>query len=148
MVFVLLLALAQETVAIPDTKLKFELAAVPGGKVTLGDEKTRQVELQPFQMGTREVTWAEFNAFRFSKDLDAVTRPTQADSYFGDAGVPPEFLQPKRPLTNVRWHSAAMYCEWLSRRTGRYFRLPTEAEWEAAARAGSDKPSPEAPDDV
>jgi formylglycine-generating enzyme required for sulfatase activity len=148
----------KETVDIPGTKLKVDLVGIPGGKAVLGspegdkdrkpDEKRRDVELRPFQIGAREVIWAEFNTFRFGKDLDAVTRPTNADSYFGDAGIPKEFLEAKRPLTNVRWHSAVMYCEWLSKKTGRSFRLPTEAEWEYAARAGSDKPAPEALDDV
>lgn len=128
----------RETVEIPGTKLKFEVVSLPGGK-----------DLRPFKLGVRELTWAEFNAFHTNpKDVDGVTRPTHADSYFGDAGIPKEFLEPKRPLTNVRWHSAVMYCEWLSRKTGAYYRLPTESEWEAAARAGSDKDGPEAPDAV
>lgn len=137
---------AVETVDIPGTKLKFELVAVPGGKATVGspDGKERALELKPFKLGARELSWAEFNAFHTNpKDIDAVTRPTHADSYFGDAGIPKEFLEAKRPLTNVRWHSAVMYCEWLSRKTGAYYRLPTEAEWEHAARAGSDKPGPD-----
>jgi formylglycine-generating enzyme required for sulfatase activity len=139
---------SRETVSIPDTKLRFDLVAIPGGKAVVGEEKPREIELRPFRMAVREVTWAEFNRFRNGKDLDAVTRPSNADNYFGDAGIPPEFLENPRPLTNVRWHSAIMYCEWLSRKTGRLFRLPTETEWEYAARAGSDKPLPEALDDV
>jgi formylglycine-generating enzyme required for sulfatase activity len=139
---------ARETVDIPDTKLRFDLVPVPGGKAVVGDEKTREIGLRPFRMAVREVTWAEFNRFRNGKDLDAVTRPSNADSYFGDAGIPKEFLEGPRPLTNIRWHSAVQYCEWLSKKTGRLFRLPTEAEWEVAARAGSDRPAPEAPDEV
>jgi len=148
-----------ETVEIPGAKLKFQIVAVPGGKSKIGspatdadrkaDEPQREVELQPFSMGVQEVTWAEFNYYRNNpKDIDAVTRPTRGDSYFGDAGIPAESLEPKKPLTNVRWHSAVMYCEWLSRKTGRYFRLPTEAEWEVAARAGSTDPAPAKPGDV
>src|SRR6185436_15198462 len=85
----LLLALQEppkESVQIPGTKLKFELVALPGGKAVVGsppdepnrkeDERRREVELKPFRLAVREVTWAEFNAFRNSKDLDGVTRPT------------------------------------------------------------------------
>ncbi|HLF92992.1 MAG TPA: SUMF1/EgtB/PvdO family nonheme iron enzyme [Planctomycetota bacterium] len=129
---------ARETVEIPGTKLKFEVVSLPGGK-----------GLQPFRLGVREVTWAEFNAFHKNpKDVDGVTRPTNADTYFGDVAIPKEFLEKNRPLTNVRWHSAMMYCEWLSRKTGSYYRLPTESEWEHAARAGSDKDSPEDPNRI
>src|SRR4030095_6240705 len=91
---------APEKVAIPGTSLTFEAVAIPG---TPG-------KLAPFKIGTREVTWAEFNAFFESKDMatgvDAVTRPTRAISYFGQVGVPAHFLDAKRPVTNVRWHSA------------------------------------------
>jgi formylglycine-generating enzyme required for sulfatase activity len=144
-----LLALqARETVEIPDTKLKFDLVALPGGKAKVGDETLKEIQLKPFKMAVREVTWAEFNRFRNGKDVDAVTRPSNADSYFGDAGITSEFLESAKPLTNVRWHSGVQYCEWLTKKTGRLFRLPTETEWEYAARAGSEKPLPDALDDV
>lgn len=157
-IFLLALLLQQpETVEIPGTKAKFDLVALPGGKATVGspasdpghkdDEKQRTVTLQPFWLGVREVTWKEFNSFRYGRDLDAVTRPTIADNYFIDV-IPEEWRKDPRPMTNARWHSAMMYCEWLSKKTGRYFRLPTETEWEYAARAGSDAPAPEAPNDV
>jgi formylglycine-generating enzyme required for sulfatase activity len=76
---------SKETVEIPGTKAKFELVALPGGKAATGspaedpghrdDEKRREVTLQPFGLGAREVTWLEFNAFWNSKDVDGVTRP-------------------------------------------------------------------------
>jgi len=145
----LLLALQEppkESVQIPGTKLKFELVALPGGKAVVGsppdepnrkeDERRREVELKPFRLAVREVTWAEFNAFRNSKDLDGVTRPTNADSFFIE-NIPDDFREGNRPMTNARWHTAMMYCEWLSKKTGGYYRLPTETEWEYAARAGS-----------
>jgi formylglycine-generating enzyme required for sulfatase activity len=152
-----LLEVQSESVEVPGTKLRFELVALPGGKATIGsppedpghrdDEKRREVTLLPFALGAREVTWKEFNAFWHSKNLDGVTRPTDALSYIGE-NIPEDFRQDNRPMTNARWHSAVMYCEWLSRKTGRYFRLPTEAEWEYAARAGSDAPGPDPLDEA
>lgn len=142
MLSALLLQQAPEKVSIPGTPLTFEVAPIPGapGKHA------------PFKIGVREVTWAEFNAYFESKDMatgvDAVTRPTRAISYFGQVGVPAHFLDAKRPLTNVRWHSAVSYCDWLSKKTGGYYRLPTESEWEHAARAGETGPAPSALDAV
>ena len=53
---------------------------------------------------------------------------------------PSHFKRDDLPVENVSWHSAALFCELLSKREGRTFRLPTEAEWEYAARAGKDGP--------
>src|SRR5439155_27281239 len=110
-----------------------ETVAIPAGKVKAG-QPARDIDLRPFKIGVRELTWAEFNAYFESKDLatgvDAVTRPTRAIAYFGQVGVPAHFLDAKRPVTNVRWHSAIGYCDWLSKKTGGYWRLPTETEWE------------------
>ena len=131
-----------EKVAIPGTPLSFEVVPVAG---TPG-------KLAPFKIGTREVTWAEFNAYFESKDLatglDAVTRPTRAIAFFGQVGVPSDFLDVKRPVTNVRWHGAIGYFDWLSKKTGGYWRLPTESEWEFAARAGDTGAAPASLDDV
>jgi len=157
MLLFLLLSLQAQTVEVPGTKIKFDLVALPGGKATIGspadeagrkdDEKRREVTLQPFWLGAREVTWKEFNAYRYGKDLDAVTRPTVADNFFIDV-IPDDFRTDPRPMTNARWHSAVMYCEWLSKKTGRYFRLPTETEWEYAARAGSTAAAPDPLDEA
>jgi len=131
-----------EKVTIPGTTVAFETVALPGEAGKMG----------AFKIGTREVTWAEFNAYFESKDLatgtDAVSRPTRAISYFGQVGVPAHFLEAKRPVTNVRWHSAIGYCDWLSKKTGGYWRLPTEVEWEYAARAGEKGEVPASIDDL
>ena len=78
---------APEKISIPGTPLTFEVVALPGEPAKTG----------AFKIGTREVTWAEFNAYFESKDMatgiDAVTRPTRAISYFGQVGVPAH-LQP------------------------------------------------------
>jgi formylglycine-generating enzyme required for sulfatase activity len=131
-----------EKVTIPGASVAFETVALPGVPGKLG----------PFKIGTKEVTWTEFNAYFESKDMaggtDAVSRPTRAISYFGQVGVPAHFLDLKRPVTNVRWHSVIGYCDWLSKKTGGYWRLPTEPEWEYAARAGEKADAPASLDDV
>ena len=129
----------KETVKIPGTKASFEMVKIAGAP-----------GLKPFSIGAREVTWGELRLYSEpgSKDaVDAVTRPSDALTYFGEV-VPQESRGPEMPATNARWHTAVQYCAWLSKKTGRFFRLPTESEWEVAARAGDAAPAPAAPLDV
>jgi hypothetical protein len=143
MIVAVLLSLAlqaapeKESVVIPGVKQPLEMVRLPGGP-----------GMRPFSIGTREVSWGEFNQYGEVKNRDGVTTPTVAKAYFGQVGVPADFMKDARPATNVRWHGALGYCEWLSKKTGRYFRLPTEREWEYAARAGDAGPAPAALDDV
>jgi formylglycine-generating enzyme required for sulfatase activity len=151
-------ALAKYTETIPNTKITFEMVPIPGGTFTMGSpagETGRQadegpqhkVTLRPFYMGVKEVTWDEYDEFAFSNDLrrkrrlgltgpkdagDAVSRPTPpyADESWG-------WGKEAQPVIGITQNSATKYCEWLSARTGKKYRLPTEAEWEYAARAGT-----------
>ena len=154
-------ALAQqppnETIQIPGTDLKFEMVYVPGGRAKLGsppDEPGRkpdelpvhEVELRPFWMSRTEVTWECFVKYfenRKATKLDGVTRPSPPyEPPHGTMGTG------AHPAVGMRWHGAMGYSEWVSALTGQRFRLPTEAELEYAARAGSTAAGPEKPDDV
>jgi len=148
---------------IPGTEVKFELVPIPAGSFEMGspateahhakdEEPQHPVQIAPFWMGTKEVTWDEYEQFAFSFDLkkkkrdgidpakqseweqkaDAVTRPTApyADETFG-------FGRTGQPVICITHHAAMEYCRWLSAKTGKIYRLPTEAEWEYACRAGT-----------
>jgi formylglycine-generating enzyme required for sulfatase activity len=141
---------------IPETKVQFEMIPVPAGSFQMGspddeagraaDEGPRRlVQVRAFWMGAREVTWDEYNRFRAQRPVDppaappttptgadAVSRPTPpyADETFG-------FGKGKQPVIAVTHHAAMEYCRWLSAATGHLYRLPTEAEWEYACRAGT-----------
>jgi formylglycine-generating enzyme required for sulfatase activity len=151
-------AAAPYTETIPDTQISFEMIPVPAGSFSMGspdseaghepDERPQHtVKVSAFYMGKVEVTWDEYDLFAFKLDLqrkrrlgvelskegaDAVTRPTPpyADESWG-------WGKEKQPVIGITHYSAVKYCEWLSAKTGKKYRLPTEAEWEYAARAGT-----------
>ena len=143
---------------IPGTTVSFTMLPVAGGVFEMGsrdgepgrgsDEGPQhQVTIRPFWMGALEVTWDEYDLFAFSRQLnkerklsspptgvsaDAITYPTPpyADESFG-------YGKGRQPAISMTYHAAMEYCRWLSATTGRVYRLPTEAEWEYACRAGS-----------
>jgi formylglycine-generating enzyme required for sulfatase activity len=109
-----------------------ELIMLPGGRFLMGDQSgqgqdnarpVHAVELDSFGLCRFPVTFAEYDEFCL-----ATGRARPPDNGWGRA---------QRPVINVSWQDAVDYCAWLIRQTGRHYRLPTEAEWEYACRAGS-----------
>ena len=84
-----------------------------------------RVWIDSFLLAATQVTNAEYD--RFLRATSAPAPPFRQD---------PNFDHPQQPVAGVSWHEATRYCEWLSTQTARTFRLPTEAEWECAARGG------------
>ncbi|HXE81412.1 MAG TPA: formylglycine-generating enzyme family protein [Vicinamibacterales bacterium] len=151
-------ALTPYTETIPDANVAFDMVPIPAGTFRMGsppDEAGRdedegpqhEVTLPAFYMGRLEVTWAEYDQFAQRLDIRrlrrlgrevprsgaaAVSRPTPpyADESWG-------WGKGKQPVIGITHHAAVMYCKWLSEVTGKKYRLPTEAEWEYAARAGT-----------
>jgi formylglycine-generating enzyme required for sulfatase activity len=113
-----------------------QMVTLPGGRFQMGspaselerydDERQHEVRVAAFAIGRTEVTFDEYDAF-----AKATGRERPDDTGWGRG---------RRPVINVSWHDATAYAEWLSEQTGKAYRLPTEAQWEYAARAGTQTP--------
>ncbi len=110
--------------------IKKEMIPIPRGDFRMGDlndegdineKPAHKVTIAPFALKKTEVTFEQYDIF-----ADATNRPRPDDGNWGRGD---------RPVINVSWHDAIAYTEWLTKETGDKFRLPTEAEWEYAARA-------------
>ncbi|MCP5093179.1 MAG: formylglycine-generating enzyme family protein, partial [Gammaproteobacteria bacterium] len=112
------------------------MVSIPGGCFEMGspadeperidNERQHRVCVEPFMLSRYEVTFAEYDAFP-----EATKRKKPNDQGWGRG---------RRPVINVSWEDATAYAAWLSEETGTTYRLPTEAEWEYAARAGTTTP--------
>ncbi len=113
-----------------DGSLGPEMVQIPAGTFQMGsndgesnEKPVHTVSVKSFAMGKYEVTFEEYDKF-----CEATGREKPSDSGWG---------QGKRPVINVNWNDAKAYVKWLSEQTGKDYRLPSEAQWEYACRAGS-----------
>jgi formylglycine-generating enzyme required for sulfatase activity len=148
------------TNAIPGTPVKYSMVPIPGGEFVMGSADSEpghkpdegpqhNVKISPFWMQQFEITWNEYELFmypdeeqgmraRFPSDesadklADGVTHPSKpyVEMSFGMG-------KDGFPAIAMTQHAANKYCQWLSAKTGHFYRLPTEAEWEYACRAGT-----------
>ncbi|PMB45813.1 serine/threonine protein kinase [Fischerella thermalis CCMEE 5201] len=115
-----------------------EMVAIPGGSFLMGaseeegdaDERPQhRVTVEPFFIGKYPVTQAQWKAVAALPKVKQSLNP-----------YPSKFKGANRPVENVSWHEAVEFCARLWKKTGRHYRLPSEAEWEYAARAGTTTP--------
>jgi formylglycine-generating enzyme required for sulfatase activity len=143
-------------------EVSFEMLPIPGGTFLMGSPDSEKgheadegpqhpVQVKAFWMGKQEVRWDEYDQFWLKRPGGPPPRPdiTKKTDNLPDAltSPTPPYEDPTfghghdgNPALGITHHAAMEYCRWLSKKTGKAYRLPTEAEWEWACRAGTTTP--------
>jgi formylglycine-generating enzyme required for sulfatase activity len=122
-----------------------EMVQIPGGTFTMGSPETEaerydsespqhQVTVPSFFIGKFQITQAQYQAVMKQGIIGKILGGNSANP------DPSYFKGDKRPVERVSWNDAVEFCQKLSQKTGRTYRLPSEAEWEYACRAGTTTP--------
>jgi len=125
--------------------LTIEMVRIPSGEFVMGQQDGEADERPPtavrigndFWMGKFEISNEQFAQFDPGHD-SRLEHGDYIQFSPGERGW--SLARPRQPVVRVSWHAATAFCRWLSAKTGRPFRLPTEAEWEYACRAGTTTP--------
>jgi len=129
------------TVTTDDKKtLRIEMVRIPAGEFVMGDaagatdeQPPCRVKIdKPFWVATKIITNGQFSLFDPKHDSGYLDRRGKDHS---NRGTP--LNRPEQPVIRISWERAAAFCQWLSKKTGKRFALPTEAQWEFACRAGA-----------
>jgi formylglycine-generating enzyme required for sulfatase activity len=136
---------------VPDSPQHFGMVPIPGGKFMMGSTQgeadetpVHEVEISSFWMGTHEITWDIFEMFLDKNYEEAISEKPLPDIVDGLSRPSIPYLdmtfgmgKENKPAIGMTQYGAIQFCKWLYLKTGIFYRLPTEAEWEYAAKAGS-----------